>query len=183
MNIARLYYPVLTLGPGRRLGIWTRGCPRRCPGCMSEDMQQTLPSSELTVENLIRAADSVFSSRVVDGVTISGGEPLAQPEELTVLLRHLRNRTDDILMYTGYTMEEIRTDPVRHRSAQIADVLITGPYAEELNDGRALRGSSNQEIIFNTPNIRERYAPLFQKVREVQIAHGLHDVFLVGLVG
>ena len=39
LSIARIYYPVKTLGPGNRIGIWTAGCPRRCSGCISPELQ------------------------------------------------------------------------------------------------------------------------------------------------
>lgn len=150
---------------------------------MSEDMRQMLPAAEVPVANLIRAAGSVFAEREVDGVTISGGDPLEQPDDLAQLLEYLKRHTDDILLYTGFTQTEIASDPVLRDTAKLADVLVTGPYVERLNDGRALRGSSNQDIIFNRLNMRERYQPLLKQERTVQIGRSPSKVFLIGLLG
>ncbi len=37
LSLSRVHFPVTTLGPGRRLGIWFQGCSIRCPGCISAD--------------------------------------------------------------------------------------------------------------------------------------------------
>lgn len=178
-----MYYPVLTLGPGRRLGIWTRGCARGCPGCMSPDMQQADPRREMPLRVLLAAVDHIMDSQQVDGVTISGGEPLEQAGELELLLRHLRRRTQDILLYTGYTAAEIEKDPALRRAAVLAGVVVAGPYVEALNDGRALRGSSNQEIICNAPELESAYEQILRAPRSVQTGRSAHDVFLIGLLG
>ena len=39
LSIARIFYPVKTLGPGNRVGIWTTGCLRGCQGCISPELQ------------------------------------------------------------------------------------------------------------------------------------------------
>ena len=40
----------------------------------------------------------------VDGITISGGEPFEQEEELLELICHLLNKTEDILIFSGKTI-------------------------------------------------------------------------------
>lgn len=183
MNLQRMYYPVLTLGPGRRIGLWTRGCAKHCPGCMSEDLKEMDPRREVPLLQLIHAIDAIWASQPVDGVTVSGGEPFDQAEELEALLRHLRTKTNDVLVYTGYTMAEIDADPRKAAAAKPAGVLITGRYVKELNDGRALRGSSNQQIHFFEQSLQSSYGPVLAEDRTLQVGQGIADVFLIGLLG
>ena len=82
----------------------------------------------------------------IDGVTISGGEPFEQPVDLAALLKGLSTLTDDIIVYTGYKLEELRSDPYASEALQHVGILIDGPYIKELDDGRGIRGSSNQVV-------------------------------------
>ena len=52
IRLHRIYYPVTALGPGRRLGIWVQGCARRCPGCLSPEMQP-YTGAEIPVEQVL----------------------------------------------------------------------------------------------------------------------------------
>lgn len=150
MRVRYVCYPIRALGPGERLGIWVSGCARRCPGCMSPELQTSLPTDEIPVEDLLGAVRS--RRERYDGVTVSGGEPFDQPEELAALLAGLRDVVDHVLVYTGYRVEELRADPVRSAALELVDVLIDGAYERELDDGRGLRGSSNQRVIRLTPD-------------------------------
>ena len=85
----------------------------------------------------------------VDGVTISGGDPFQQLEELDELVSFIAAEiTNDILIYTGYTLKQLQSwnnEHVTNIIGKIA-VLIDGKYIDHLNDNRSLRGSSNQQI-------------------------------------
>lgn len=144
MNVRYVCYPVKTLGPGDRLGIWLSGCARGCPGCLSPELQEVLPSDEVRVEDLLEAI--MRRDVPIDGVTISGGEPFEQPVDLAALLKGLSTLTDDIIVYTGYKLEELRSDPYASEALQHVGILIDGPYVKELDDGRGIRGSSNQVV-------------------------------------
>lgn len=141
MYVARLLYPVEVLGPGRRVGIWFCGCPRRCKGCSNPELwefQERYRTSPETVYGLVR---EIAEDNPVEGFTITGGDPMYQPEDLRELLSLLRGISDDIIVYTGYQKEELAPDMLAGIS-----VLIDGEYIEELNDNSLLRGSSNQKI-------------------------------------
>ena len=105
MQIERAITGVTTLGPGSRLVVWVNGCPRRCKGCVSPRLQASAPQNERDVIAFLRQ----FDLSDVDGVTVSGGEPFLQTEELLRMVRYLRGQgVEDILVYTGYTLGELR---------------------------------------------------------------------------
>lgn len=146
MFIARILYPVKTLGPGERLGIWFCGCEHHCKGCNNPELWSQPESSRITLQSLMKIVDGLAEKYHVDGFTLSGGDPFYQPDALSELLPELNEISRDILIYTGYLYDEL----LRKHSGllkQIA-VLIDGAYVEELNHCEALRGSSNQQIIF-----------------------------------
>jgi anaerobic ribonucleoside-triphosphate reductase activating protein len=152
--ISRLHFPVTTLGPGRRVGIWVQGCSIRCPGCISADTWA--PGRGLTTVDAVVGAIAPWL-REAEGVTISGGEPFDQPEALLVLLRSLRERTDaDILLYSGHSAEAIA--PWLAAADGLFDALVSEPYDQGAPQTLALRGSDNQRLHLLTELGRRRFA-------------------------
>lgn len=170
----RVYYPVTTLGYGRRLGVWVRGCGRSCPGCISPELKEPAGSA-VDVEEVIRRIPDDLEA---DGLTISGGEPFDQPQGVLQLIRWFSGEiSEDILIFTGYTIEELREfeNPEIDEILRLTAVLVEGPYVEELNSGHGLRGSDNQLIIVQ--KFPERYRDAEHMERTVQfIGEGDHLV-------
>lgn len=151
MVIGRMISPVHSLGPGNRICLWTQGCNKRCDGCISPDLQHQW-GTVIDNEKLAQLIIKVGTKGECTGLTISGGDPFEQSDDLLELLQLVRNAFDDILVYTGYTLTEIYSG-----SAGIAgieclnciDVLIDGRYKKELNTSDCvLRGSSNQIVHY-----------------------------------
>src|SRR4051812_39296619 len=121
LAISRLHFPVRTLGPGLRVGIWFQGCSIRCPGCVSMDTWDSRRGGT-TVEAVLDAVTPWLPA--ADGITVSGGEPFDQPEALRVLLSALRERhCGDCLVYSGYPIEELKLDSF----VGLIDALIADP--------------------------------------------------------
>ena len=187
MLIDRLLYPVRTLGPGERLVIWTVGCPRRCPDCANPELWEFDRSRNVDLDELAVLLRQYLAGKRLDGVTVTGGEPLAQAEELLRLLELLRTFTDDVLVYTGYTLEQLQEllpEATVSRLRSLVSVLIDGPYIRKLNDNRvSLRGSTNQRLIFFDPSCQERYDACCAEGRKVEnifydnrmISVGIHN--------
>lgn len=158
MNVARLLFPVRVLGPGRRLGLWFAGCPRRCRSCSNPELWIPKPEWEISVEKLLTLVEPFLSSEPRAGLILTGGEPFAQGPELLELLQELEIHTWDILVYTGYTLEELQRGPrLWQRCLEHIGVLIDGPYDETQNTDVPLRGSANQRIHYLRPELREAY--------------------------
>ncbi len=140
--ISRIHFPVTTLGPGNRLGIWFQGCSIRCPGCIS--MDTWAPGKGATTVEEVIAAISAWLPRV-EGFTISGGEPFDQPEALFGLLSGIRAISElDILVYSGHPFE--RLDANLKGMPGLIDALITDPFDMESSHTVAMRGSDNQRL-------------------------------------
>ena len=155
MYIARILYPVKTLGPGNRIGIWFAGCTHRCQGCSNPELWERREEYRTDFRQIMRLVNSISGQHQVDGFTITGGDPFEQPEALGQLLPELRWISNDILVYTGFEFEEIKD-----RYSTIIDdiaVLIDGRYVEELNKEEALRGSTNQRIFILDERYTEQY--------------------------
>ena len=159
MKIARILYPVTVLGPGKRISIWTSGCDRRCKGCANPELWQASQDQEIDIQNLLYSIDTLRadSSRRVDGITISGGEPFSQREELLLLINEVSKWCDDILIFTGFLKEELMEDEIARQILSKIQVLVDGAYIEDKNEGEILRGSSNQRIFYQSETIMKKY--------------------------
>ena len=161
MNVARILYPVQVLGPGNRVGIWICGCSRACKGCSNPELWVQKPGYEISPSKVCTLIQKVATSHTIDGFTISGGEPMNQTASLVELIGLISGISDDILIYTGYQIEELRArcDPTTDALLAKTSVLIDGAYIEEQNDGSVLRGSSNQRIHV----LNKKYEPRYMK--------------------
>lgn len=179
ISLGRMYYPVRVLGPGSRVGIWMNGCERGCIGCISPELQTYDKSKEVSVKDIMQMIGRIKAP--IDGFTISGGEPFYKPESLNALVQSLAHICDDILIFSGYTIGELRAQG-KEAIDSVLDtcaVLIDGPYIKELNDNIGLRGSSNQRCwIFKHP---DKYAGIEIVDRKLQnIVYG-ERVLTIGI--
>lgn len=156
MYVARVLYPVEVLGPGKRVGIWFCGCPRRCKGCSNPELWEFNERYKTDAETIFKLVQSVADKHPIDGFTITGGDPMYQAEDLQKLLGKLLSISDDILVYTGYDIADIKPQMLANIS-----VLIDGEYIEELNDNSLLRGSSNQKVHILDKAKEEKYREYF----------------------
>lgn len=146
MNI---YRETIIDGPGLRYSIYLSGCRHACKGCHNPESWNPLAGIPLTDFMIEQIIDEINANPLLDGITISGGDPFYNPSELTELLRNLKSQCKlKIWCYTGYTIEEIMQDKNLSEPLQYIDTLIDGPYISELYDPTLLwRGSNNQRII------------------------------------
>lgn len=166
ISLARIYYPVKVLGPGNRVGIWLNGCEKKCPGCISPELQIYDSAKEVSVQDIIQMINRIDLQ--IDGFTISGGEPFYNPIALNALVTAISSISDDILIFTGYTLEELKKQAGEAINSilKTCSAIIDGPFIKELNEKNGLRGSSNQRCwVFK---YHDRYASIMEEKRSLQ---------------
>ncbi len=149
-------------GVGFRMAIFTQGCKHNCKGCQNPQTH-ALDGGEVT--DLKFVLEEIEKDPLLDGVTLSGGEPFLQAKPLAELCRQVRARGLDVWCYSGYTYEELcalaeKDADVRELLDGI-DVLIDGRFVlEKLDLKLKFRGSSNQRIL-DMKKTRERGCPVW----------------------
>jgi len=142
LALSRVHFPVTTLGPGRRLGIWVQGCSIRCPGCISADTWAK-KAPDVEVAELLDGIRPWLDE--CDGITISGGEPFEQPEALEELLHAIRQLSGvSVLVYSGLPLEMLASCDVVKQG--LVDCLISDPFDVSRGQTKYLRGSDNQRM-------------------------------------
>ena len=184
MFVDRILYPIETLGPGKRIVVWTVGCTKRCPNCANPELWDTAGRTNRNITDLAQIIRNLCRENPVDGITFTGGDPLEQADELLALLKLIKDCVSDVLVYTGYTHNEVQLLVDNEMLEALVSVLIDGPYVDELNDDQCvLRGSSNQCICYFDETCRQRYEAYLQLGRKIQnivmgnrmISVGIHN--------
>ena len=149
LRLLMTYKETIVDGVGLRYSLYFAGCSHACPGCHNEYSWNPKHGNILTYEKLEEIAKEINENTLLDGITISGGDPLFNPVEMLKVLKFLKEKTKkNIWLYTGYTLEQVREDELRRKCLEYVDVLVDGRFVKELYDPNLkFRGSSNQRII------------------------------------
>jgi anaerobic ribonucleoside-triphosphate reductase activating protein len=149
-------------GPGDRFVIWTQGCRKMCKNCYNPETWSHYRNNLIDIDLLVEE----IKNSSISGVTISGGDPFEQPEELFYLLREIKqlDLSDGVIVFSGYTIDEIRVREELRKCLDYIDVLIDGLYIDEKRITNGLAGSSNQEFYFLTDKISRDSLQIDQEV-------------------
>lgn len=139
-------------GPGLRFAVWVQGCPLRCQGCCNPEMLEFRPADRRRAADLLEEACDAG----VEGISLLGGEPFAQAEGLAALAEGVRARGLSVMVYSGYTLAELRGQgPAAARLLAATDLLVDGRFeARRLSTRRRFIGSDNQVLHFLTARYR-----------------------------
>jgi pyruvate formate lyase activating enzyme len=141
-------------GPGTRFVAFLAGCPLRCLYCHSPDTQQRRFGRPTTVDELMAQISRYrrFIEMAGGGVTLSGGEPLQQPEFVRAVFQRCRQlglhtaldtsgflgaRADDALLdVTDLVLLDIKSfDPQTYRRVtRTGEIGPTLEFARRLSD-------------------------------------------------
>ena len=145
MRIAGIVNDSIVDGPGLRLAIFAQGCPHHCPGCHNPESHDFAGGSDMDTEKIIARMDA---NPLLDGITLTGGEPFEQPEACRIPADAAHARGLNVWAYSGYTFEQLCAVPEKRRLLEACDVLVDGPFllAERSLDLR-FRGSKNQRVL------------------------------------
>lgn len=156
------------LGPYSRFVIWVHGCCFDCEGCLAEN---TRAGTYEEIETDVLAKQIIESS--CEGITISGGEPFLQSVALLGMIQKIKEQRDiGVVVYSGFTLDELKQDEEMSLLLPEVDILIDGRYIKELDDNRAYVGSSNQIIHYLSPrytNIGKEYYSASKRRAEIKL--------------
>ncbi len=151
LRIAGIVKESVVDGPGLRYVVFTQGCNQRCVGCHNPDTQSLTGGYNISVSEILK---SILETKLISGVTFSGGEPFLQAKacaELATLIKEQRKELN-IVAYSGYYYNELLVmsgqDPAIKEFLQQVDILIDGPFDETQKAyNLPFRGSKNQGMI------------------------------------
>lgn len=149
LRIAGIINESIVDGPGIRLVVFTQGCRHHCPGCHNPHTHSFEGGILIETDDIIKR---MKSNPLLDGITLSGGEPFEQAEALSELAQRVRDMGYNIMTYTGYTFEYILENKDRikgwNKLIALTDILVDGRF-EIARKSMLLkfRGSENQRII------------------------------------
>ncbi len=134
------------------MAIWLQGCTLGCPGCFNPETHSRETRDQLSFDQVFERI--LPAQNEIEGITISGGEPLQQRKPLLGLLQRTRRETSlSVVVFTGYEDTEIKMMPDIEALLSCVDVLIAGRYVDNLRTARGLCGSANKTIHL----LSERY--------------------------
>lgn len=154
-------------GPGRRFAIWAQGCPLRCPGCCNPELFDAAGGTEWSVDAL---AARILATPGIEGLTLLGGEPVAQAAGFAKLCRSVRQAGLTTVLFTGYTLAELSgMGPDVQALLARTDVVIDGRFDRARPETRRRWiGSANQTVTF----LSDRYRasdPRFSRANTLEI--------------
>lgn len=149
LNISQVIKNTEAEGPGKRYAIWFQGCTLNCSGCCNPEMLPSVPKHFISPKDMV--VDALKQN--VEGVSILGGEPFQQPKGLSVLCKLFKKHNLSIMIYSGYTLEELyaKDNEFINSALKSVDILVAGRYERESRTTtRRWIGSTNQKVHFLT---------------------------------
>lgn len=146
IRIAGIVDESIVDGPGIRLTVFTQGCRHNCKGCHNPHTHDYQGGRDIFLEEIL---EKIKANPLLDGITISGGEPFDQAEACAKLAREAKKIGLNVLVYTGYRYEELLGRESCQGLLEEADILIDGKFEiDKKNPALEFRGSSNQRILW-----------------------------------
>lgn len=179
LNVASYQTGVTSLGPGKRFVVWLQGCPFDCKNCMS---QSWIPFEVANLIDIKQLAKKIIEQSDIEGITLSGGEPMMQASILTKLLSEIKAARPDlnIICFTGFRFTQLQW-PESQQLLKYIDVIICGLYVDALNNNKGLRGSINQEVIFLSDKLKQHEESFLSGAREIEVTVANTDAFITGM--
>ena len=151
MRIANTVHDSIVDGHGLRLTVFTQGCPHRCPGCHNPDTHDPAGGREVSIAEL---TDELAGDPLIEGLTLSGGEPFLQAAACAELARAAHGLGLNVWVYSG--RGDIRA------LLEETDVLVDGPFVQDQKSYELhFRGSRNQRLIDLPASLRAGRAVLW----------------------
>lgn len=149
LNLAGIVRESIVDGIGIRFAVYCQGCPHDCPGCHNPGTHAFGEGKDTRISAIMA---EIKKNPLLQGVTFTGGEPFCQAEGLLTLAKEVRKHNLDIVVFTGFTYEELEEmaeeNPAVDSLLSLCDILVDGRFLQSERDlSLRFRGSRNQRII------------------------------------
>ncbi len=148
LKIAGVVRESIVDGPGIRYVVFTQGCPHHCEGCHNPQTHDFEGGKYVKISDIVK---DIKKNPMIKGITISGGEPFMQANQVSKLVKELGSKYN-ILVYTGFEYEYLLNNSNQDNGymnlLSNTDVLIDGKF--DINKKSfflPFRGSTNQRSI------------------------------------
>jgi len=154
LNVHDILKSSLSNGPFERYCIWLQGCNKKCVGCFNPESHDPNKKNKIKISTII---DDIISVKdKIEGITISGGEPLLQLKGLIKMLSTLKEITNlGIILLTGFDINELISLNKYRTLVKLTDCIIYGPFLLEKKVNYGLVGSSNKKVFLSTERYNE----------------------------
>lgn len=164
-------------GPGIRTIVFLKGCPLRCLWCSNPESlriepeymghgvhgdEKTLVGKEMSVSEVMKVLirDRVFYEGSGGGVTLSGGEVLAQPEFASEIIKEARQeKIHTVVETSGYSEFEIVWKVLEH-----VDLILYDIKGMDAESHRRDTGVSNDLILRNLQELSRKGKEIIVRV-------------------
>ena len=158
-------------GEGFRVTLFVSGCEHHCKGCHNPEAHDFSAGKVFDVEAQNKIIRYICETRMIAGITLSGGDPMYSAEAIASFVKSLKEACPrkTVWVYSGFTYEEIVRNFHMRRLLELCDVLVDGPFIEAERDATlAFRGSANQRIIDVKESLRDGKAVLYKRPYKIR---------------
>jgi anaerobic ribonucleoside-triphosphate reductase activating protein len=164
IKIANIIKESIVDGPGIRMVVFTQGCIHNCPDCHNPETHSFSKGNYMDIDKIV---EMYKSNPLLDGITLSGGEPFLQSSNCSILANRIKGIGGNVITYTGYTFEEIMKQANKNKGWKellyATDILIDGPFQiDKRSLNLKFRGSTNQRIIDVGESLKKNKVVLVQ---------------------
>jgi anaerobic ribonucleoside-triphosphate reductase activating protein len=160
IRVAGVVQESIVDGPGIRYVVFAQGCNHKCEGCHNHHTHSFDGGTDMDIDTII---SDIKNNPLLDGITLSGGEPFEQAEVLSELAFKVKGIGLNVMTYTGYTFEQLKYNKESRKDwgklISATDILVDGKFEKSRKRlGLKFRGSENQRVIdvcssLNTDNV------------------------------
>ncbi len=160
IRIADIVDDSIVDGPGLRFVVFVQGCTHNCKGCHNPDTHDINGGKIVDTDYIL---EKFYENPLLDGITLSGGEPFLQTTPLSVIARDIKEKGFNVIVYTGFTWEKLMEYKEKYYELlKYTDILIDGPFDENLKSYDLMfRGSGNQRAIDVFKSLSENKVVLY----------------------
>jgi len=166
MRIAGIVNDSITDGPGLRLAVFAQGCTHGCKGCHNPHTHAVDGGEVISTESILEKAKN---NPLLDGVTLTGGEPFLQADAMAEIARGAHQMGLNVIAFTGFVWEDLIQHADALRLLQHCDFVIDGKFDESLRSlDLEFKGSANQRLIDVKKSLSSGHTIVFENFEQAR---------------